>query len=239
MCRILAFKAKGEPNFEVLKAFLSASKNDVYFKYGSHSDGWGFIALISKNGKWKVLYYKTNEPIYEDPLFFDYLSLLKGDEIYAIFHARKAGKNFLLGVRHNHPYYYRLSTHDLYFAHNGSINRKAFSEPNYPSTDSYLFFLEIIKNYSLKNDFKTAYLETLSTLSQYASSLNSALLTFNNQEGPRIFVGYYYNKNRMKEIEEYYKLYRYENYIFSSTVGYYLGKNVEELSFSSINEISG
>ncbi|BFH72726.1 class II glutamine amidotransferase [Sulfurisphaera javensis] len=239
MCRILAFKAKGEPNLEVLKAFLNASKNDVYFKYGSHSDGWGFVAYILRNGKWRVLYYKTSEPIYEDQSFLDYINLLKGDEIYAIFHARKAGKSFLLGVRHNHPYYYRLSTHDAYFVHNGSINRKAFSEPNYPSTDSYLFFLEIIKNYNVKGDFKIAYLEALSALSPYASSLNSALLTFNSQEGPKIFVGYYYNKSRMKEMEEYYKLYRYENYIFSSTVAYYLGKHVEELSFASINEVVG
>lgn len=239
MCRLLAFKAKGEPNLDILKAFLNASKNDIYFKYGSHSDGWGFSAFILRNNKWRVLFYKTNEPVYEDPLFIDYINLLKGDEIYAIFHARKAGKSFLLGVRHNHPYHFKLSTHDLFFAHNGSINRKAFSEPNYPSTDSYLFFLEIIKKYNEKNDFKTAYLEVLSQLSSYASSLNSTLLTFNSQEGPKIYVAYYYNKSRMKEIEEYYKLYRYENYIFSSTIGYYLGKRDEELSFSSINEISG
>lgn len=239
MCRILAFRAKGEADISVLRAFLNASKNDIYFKYGSHSDGWGFAAFILRNGKWRIISYKTNEPIYEDEMFFEYINLLKGDDIYAILHARKAGKMFLLGVRHNHPYYHRLATHDIYFAHNGSISRKAFNNPNYPSTDSYLFFQEVIRLYQEKNDFKIAYMEAINSLSNYASSLNSALLTFNSQEGPRIYVGYYYNKNRIKEIEEYYKLYRYENYIFSSTVGFYLGKKVEELGFSLVNDIIG
>ena len=239
MCRILAFKAKGEPDLSILKAFLEASKNDVYFRYGSHSDGWGFTALILRNGKWRVLFYKTHEPIYEDEMFYNYVNLLKGDEIYAIFHARKAGKSFLLGVRHNHPYYYRLPTHDAYFAHNGSINRKAFSDPNYPSTDSYLFFQEIIKKYQEIKDFRRAYLETIQSLANFATSLNSALLTFNSQEGAKLYVGYYYNKSRMREMEEYYKMYRYENYIFSSTVAYYLGKKVQELSFGVIDDISG
>ena len=239
MCRILAFKAKGEPDLSVLKAFLEASKNDVYFKYGSHSDGWGFVAFILRNGKWRVLFYKTHEPIYEDEMFFNYVSLLKGDEIHAIFHARKAGKSFLLGVRHNHPYYHKLPTHDVYFAHNGSISRKAFNNPTYPSTDSYLFFQEIIRKYQETNDFKLAYFETIQNLATYATSLNSALLTFNSQEGPKIYVGYYYNKSRMKEMEEYYKMYRYENYIFSSTIAYYLGKKTQELSFGAINDMSG
>jgi len=239
MCRILAFKAKGEPDLSILKAFLEASKNDVYFRYGSHSDGWGFTAIILRNGKWRVLYYKTHEPIYEDEMFYEYINLLKGDEIYAIFHARKAGKTFLLGVRHNHPYYYRLPTYDTYFVHNGSINRKAFADPNYPSTDSYLFFQEIIKKYQEISDFRRAYLETIQTLANFATSLNSALLTFNSQEEPKLYVGYYYNKGRMREMEEYYKMYRYENYVFSSTVAYYLGKKVQELSFGVIDEISG
>jgi len=39
-------------------------------------------------------------------------------------------------------------------------------------------------------------------------------------------------------MEEYYKLYQYENYIFSSTVNYYLGKKGEELEFNTIYEIN-
>mgnify|MGYP001772516337 CR=1 FL=1 len=237
MCRLLAFDVKEKLDEEIVNAFVKAAKNDIYFKYVSHSHGWGIAAIIEKNGKYRVLYYRSIEPIYEDEMFYQLVSLLKGDRITGIVHARKAGKEFLIGLRHNHPYHLKTRTHDLYFAHNGSINRKAFSQPDYPSTDSYLFFLELSK--LLENmSVESAYSQLITQLGKYSSSLNSALLTFNDVEGPQVYFAYYYNKERIKEIEEYYKIYRYENYVFSSTVAYYLGRKVESVELGSVIRIS-
>lgn len=236
MCRLLAFSVRGEIDKEIVNSFINAAKNDVYFKYGSHSHGWGITAIVWKSGRPKVIYYKSVEPIYEDETFTRIIDLLKGDKISGIIHARKAGKDFLIGLRHNHPYHIKTQTHDLYFAHNGSINRKAFQNPSYPSTDSYLFFLEIVNRLD-KQEIRNAYRDAVNALKDYATSLNSALLSYNDYEGDKIFIAYYYNKARMREMEEYYKLYRYENYIFSSTVNYYLGKKGEELEFNTIYEI--
>nr|MCG2909636.1 class II glutamine amidotransferase [Stygiolobus sp.] len=63
MCRLLAFSVRGEINKEIINSFINAAKNDVYFKYGSHSHGWGITAIVWKREKPKVIYYKSVEPI--------------------------------------------------------------------------------------------------------------------------------------------------------------------------------
>jgi len=239
MCRLLAFDVKEKVDLEVIKAFVNAAKNDIYSKYISHPHGWGISAIIEINGKYKLIYYKSTEPIYEDEFFYNIVNLLKGDRITGIIHARKAGKEFLIGLRHNHPYHMKTKTHDLYFAHNGSINRKAFSQPDYPGTDSYLFFLELVKALeSSQQEIERVYKQVIDNLSKFSSSLNSALLTFNEIEGPVVYFAHYYNKERIREMEEYYKVYRYENYIFSSTVSYYLNRDVESVELGSVIRLS-
>ncbi|BCU69412.1 class II glutamine amidotransferase [Stygiolobus caldivivus] len=239
MCRLLAFNTKERVDTDVIRAFVDAARNDVYFRYVSHSHGWGIAAIVEKEGKQRIIYYKSVEPIYEDDMFYNIVESLKGNRIIGIVHARKAGKEFLIGLRHNHPYHLKIRSHDLYFAHNGSINRKAFEHPDYPSTDSYLFFLELVKN--VENSpisIEKAYSKLILELGRYSSSLNSALLTFNEVEGPEVYFAHYYNKERIKEIEEYYRVYRYGDYVFSSTIAYYLGKKVESVELGSVIRLS-
>ncbi|WP_016730974.1 class II glutamine amidotransferase [Saccharolobus islandicus] len=237
MCRILAFHTKAEISKKYVNALVKASRNDIFSKYGSHPDGWGLSAFLKKNDKWKVIYYRSEDPIFEDPNFNYLIDIAKGEEIIGIIHARKAGRKFLTGVSHAHPYYVRANIYDLYFAHNGSVSRTSFKDNNRPFTDSYLI-LEEIKTL-IENNMSPfeAYVNTLDKLKDYSTSLNSGLIYYNKKEGPSLLIGYYYNKNRLsKETnEEYYKLYTdNERYVFSSTIKYYLGVDAEELMMGSI-----
>ncbi|AHC50772.1 glutamine amidotransferase [Sulfolobus acidocaldarius SUSAZ] len=237
MCRLLGFSVKGEVDHKALKALIDAARNDLFSRYLNHPHGWGISAIIYRDNKPRVLYFKSPIPIYDDPTFYDIASLLKGDRVIGMIHVRRAGKGFLLGVRHNHPYHVRTKNLDIYFAHNGSISRKAFEDPNYPSTDSYLFLQEIIKNIDRNNlDVKRAYEETIIKLSEFSVTLNSILLSLSNED-VSLLVGHYYNKNKMRDVEDYYKMYRYENFVFSSTVMYYYGVKGEELRQGSVIEI--
>ncbi|BDC19560.1 class II glutamine amidotransferase [Acidianus sp. HS-5] len=233
MCRILAFKEKERINGEVLKAFVNSARYDPFSPYKSHPDGWGFIILVKKNGSWRSIYYRSPEPIFQDDLSL--LTSIKGDEILGIIHARKAGKKFLQGLTHAHPYHARAGAYDLYFAHNGSISRSAFQNPSLPYTDSYMFLLKIVDEVSKSNDVRNSFRITFNSFKEYAASLNSALLSFSEGEGPLIQVGYYYNKREAVDYsEEYFKLYIWRNYVFSSTIKYYLGNADNELVYGDI-----
>jgi hypothetical protein len=55
--------------------------------------------------------------------------------------------------------------------------------------------------------------------------------------GPSLYVYYYYNKEKMREKEEYYRLYRSGGYIFSSSVNYYLRGIGRELPYDELTEL--
>ncbi|WP_338599392.1 class II glutamine amidotransferase [Sulfolobus tengchongensis] len=243
MCRFIAFRTKGEISKKYVDALIRASKNDVFSRYGSHPDGWGLSVFVKRNSKWRVIYYRSEDPIYEDSYVSYLLEIAKGDEIVGIIHARKAGSKFLIGLSHSHPYHIRVNAYDLYFAHNGSVSRIAFSSnSSKPYTDSYLILEEIktlVENNMTPFD---AYSLTIEKLKDFSTSLNSSLISYAKSEGPSILVAYYYNKNRLlKETkEEYYKLYTdNKGYVFSSTVKYYLeeGADAEELTMGNITHL--
>ncbi|MDT7900843.1 MAG: class II glutamine amidotransferase [Acidianus sp.] len=233
MCRLLAFRDREKINGEVLKAFVNSARYDPFSPYKSHPDGWGFIIFVKKSGIWRSLYYRSPEPIFQDDL--SALTSIKGEEILGIIHARKAGKKFLQGLTHAHPYHIRSGVYDLYFAHNGSISRNAFENPSLPYTDSYMFLLRIVEGVSKTNDVKESFRFAFNSLKEYSASLNSALLSYSEGEGPLIQIGYYYNKKEaLDSSEEYFKLYIWRNYVFSSTIKYYLGNADNELVYGDI-----
>ncbi len=220
MCRILAFHVKGEVDKEALEALRLASKNDTLSIYGNHPDGWGISALIREGNEWNLLEYKTSKPAFNDP-FFDSLRL-KGEEIYGIVHARKARTNFLLGVAHSHPYHIRVNGYDIFFAHNGSINRKVFNDPMRPYTDSYMMLDDIASYVSSGLHPVDAYEKEYMKVKEFSSSLNSAMLYMRGKE-VKLTVLHYFNVNMMKEKnEEYYHLYCNESYCMSSSLMKYL-----------------
>ncbi|TRN02449.1 glutamine amidotransferase [Sulfolobus sp. F1] len=242
MCRFIAFHTKGEIKKKYLDGLLKASYNDVFSKYRSHSDGWGYVIFVKLSQKWRVWYYRSEEPIYQDENGLQFLESIRGDEIVGIVHARRSSKKFLVGLTHCHPYFLRAGPYDLYFAHNGSVMRKAFRDPYRPYTDSYVILEEIKTLIESDNQVPLeAYFSTIQRLKDYATSLNSSLIYFDKNNGPTLLVAYYYNVSRVTSSvsEEYYKLYiNEENYIIPSTVKYYLNeRESKELELGNIVEL--
>lgn len=238
MCRLLAFNTKNEINNNVIEALVKSAKKDPFSTYSSHPDGWGFVIYAKKGNFWRSIYYRSPEPIYEDPDGLELLRSIKAERIVGIAHVRKGNKRFLLGVSHNHPYHKRINQYDVYFAHNGSINRKGFIHvnPSLPYTDSYLFLEEL--SHVVKDSIEEAYRQLFERLKEYSTSLNSSLLLYSEGEGPQVLIGYYYSKINKRELnEEYYKIYRLEDYVFSSTIKYYLNKYDDELEYNAITKL--
>ncbi|MEM0373140.1 MAG: class II glutamine amidotransferase [Sulfolobaceae archaeon] len=231
MCRLLAFRSK-EINRSFVSALVKSAENDIYSRYGMHPHGWGIVCYIKKGSKWRILYHKSTLPIYQDESLVEILDIIKGDEVVGIIHARRASKEFLLGVLHNHPYYYSLKDKELFFAHNGSVKRDVFKYKELQRTDSYLVFMEII---DLLNTFDVleSYKQVINRLGPYSTSLNSSLLVFWDDE-PNLYFAHYYNKFRIRDIEEYYKIYEVNGYVFSSTLKYYLGIEARSLELGEI-----
>ncbi|ABP94364.1 MULTISPECIES: class II glutamine amidotransferase [Metallosphaera] len=234
MCRFVAFAGKGEIDGEVIGALMKSSRKDV-LSSNSHPDGWGY-AIYVLDGEWSRFQYASARPMYADENV-SILYTIRGERIVGIIHARKTLKRFLTGVSHAHPYHIRAGPYDLFFAHNGSVSRSAFKDSDLPYTDSYMILREIAKEVS-SMDPATAYLRVMSRLKGNATSLNSALLSYAEGTGPELFAYYYYNRNNMREMEEYYKMYSHDSYVYSATVNYYLGGRGKELPLDRVYRIN-
>jgi len=232
MCRLLAFRTKGEINRSFVSALVKSAENDVYSRYGMHPHGWGIACYIRRGSNWRLIYHKSTLPIYQDNDLSLILDMIKGDEVVGIIHVRRASKGFLLGLSHNHPYYYTLNNKELFFAHNGSVRRDVFKYKDLQKTDSYLIFMEIIDLINYLEPLE-GYKQVISKLGPYSTSLNSSLLVFWENE-PTLYFAHYYNKLRMRDIEEYYKVYETNGYVFSSTLKYYLGIDARSLELGEI-----
>ncbi|MGC9105170.1 MAG: class II glutamine amidotransferase [Thermoprotei archaeon] len=221
MCRLLAFNVESF-DFKFVDALRRAAKDDPFFSLGTHDDGWGASVYYFSKGQWRLIAYKTKVPIFEDETLDNLFSLIEGKRAAGVVHARK-GRRFLYALPNNHPYHARARNYDLHFVHNGSIGRKAFQTPDYPATDSFLYFAEIVREVERGQTPYEAYKSVTEALKPYASSLNSALLAYDEVQGPSLYFVSYHNKARAKEVEEYYRVYYYNGYVFSSTVKHYLG----------------
>jgi Predicted glutamine amidotransferase len=235
MCRFVAFRAEGEVDPNVLESLIKASDKDPYSSFGSHPDGWGFVIYFRDDG-WSKIYYTSRKPIFKDPNV-KLLSSIRGDELVGIIHARRSSKKFLLGPSHAHPYFLRAGPYELFLAHNGSISRVGFTEPNLPYTDSFVMLMEVAKRVQEGMDPVESYSRVTKELRQWSTSLNSSLLFYGEGVGPSLYVYYYYNKEKMREKEEYYRLYRSGGYIFSSSVNYYLRDIGRELPYDELTEL--
>ncbi|QKQ99961.1 glutamine amidotransferase [Metallosphaera tengchongensis] len=236
MCRFVAFSESGAIKPEIINAMIKSAWKDIYSSSGHHDDGWGFVIYAYNNG-WNRIFYNSSKPIFQD----DNVAMLysiRGEKLTGIIHVRKASKKFLSGVSHSHPYHIRAGPNDLFYAHNGSVSRREFSNPNLPYTDSFMILKTIVEGVESGKGVIDSLNETMIKIKDYSSSLNSALLVFNEAEGPRLFVYYYYNKSNIREKEDYYKMYRHKSYAFSSTVNYYLGSIGHEMKYDKIEELT-
>ena len=221
MCRLLAFNTESfDPKFA--EALRKSAQSDPFFSLGSHTDGWGVAVYFQVDGEWRSLVYRTKVPIFRDPLFDSVTKTVQGRKAVGVMHVRQ-GRRFLYALTNNHPYHARARNYDLFFVHNGSILRKAFPQPTYPATDSFLYFQGIVRLVEEGLPPLEAYSKVSVELMQYASSLNSALLAYDEVSGPSVYYLSYHNRARARELDEYYAVYRHDGYVFSSTLRLYLG----------------
>jgi hypothetical protein len=97
--------------------------------------------------------------------------------------------------------------------------------------------MEVAKRVQEGMDPVESYSRVTKELRQWSTSLNSSLLFYGEGVGPSLYVYYYYNKEKMREKEEYYRLYRSGGYIFSSSVNYYLRGIGRELPYDELTEL--
>ncbi|WP_240938906.1 glutamine amidotransferase [Metallosphaera hakonensis] len=162
---------------------------------------------------------------------------IRGERLYGIIHARKSYRRFLQGVSHAHPYHMRSGPYDLFFAHNGSVSRTFFRNGELPYTDSYMILRDISEVMS-NHTPREAYAIVMERIKEGSTSLNSALLAFSEGGGPELLVYYFYNRDNLREKEEYYKMYRWGSYIYSATVNHYLGYRGSEIKFGDVEQVS-
>lgn len=219
MCRFIAFNT-GKVDKSVISSLVQSAKSDPFSATGSHPDGWGAAAYIKRNSSWKLVYYKSEVPIYEDPFVNTVVSMLEEAEwSTGIIHARKAKKKFLLGVKFNHPYVYSDIQRDVFFAHNGAVRREAFGTPTAIATDSLLMFHEVIRQGL--DEPKESLKLVMSRLRKYAISLNSSLMIGTSRDQPEVIVMSYYNSELSSHNPNYFPLYQRRGLVVSSTVAYY------------------
>ncbi|WP_236752112.1 class II glutamine amidotransferase [Acidianus sp. HS-5] len=221
MCRMFAYVGdSGEELTKLYETLKESAKNDVIAsKFGLnpvHGDGWGYVIYDGE----RIYLYKSKNPIFVESLV---LPSIEG-RFYAIFHARQATDKSTVSSRFSHPFYADNEDYFYFFAHNGSVDKEKLAKDlNFQGTtiDSELALKFLIKNGLEKG------IELL--MREYTkSALNVLILRVSRSDGSAelYYVNYYTRKDR----SEYYKLYKSENAVFSSTLSIYgiKGNEVEE-----------
>lgn len=123
----IASKGLGSHNYtlEISDILIGVSGYDPY-KPGRnkrHGDGWGIIGF-NLNPQ-KLLYYKSDQPLYQEPNLLKKVieGFIIGDHAMII-HARAAGPSLPISAKTSHPFSIELDDgRSLFLAHNGSIDK--------------------------------------------------------------------------------------------------------------------
>ncbi|MCY0884114.1 MAG: class II glutamine amidotransferase [Acidianus infernus] len=219
MCRMFAYVGDSKEELTKLyEALKESAKNDIIAsKYGLnpvHGDGWGYVIYDGE----RIYFYKSKNPIFNESLI---LPSIEG-KFYAIFHARQATDKSTVSARFAHPFYGDDENYFYFFAHNGSVDKEKLAQvlnfQGQTTIDSELALKFLIKNGLDKG------IDLL--MKDYTkSALNVFILRISRSDGSAelYYVNYYTRKDR----SEYYKFYKNENAVFSSTLAYYGIRGVE------------
>ena len=191
MCRLLMFTGSNEglaKLLELTELLVEASCNDPFLfeatggRSSSHGDGWGYALSLKVGGSVRTLYYRTSKRVWLSEEKEKLLGLMEGlkeaERYYGLIHSRKAGRTEPVGDEHNHPYRYVVDGQELFFAHNGGVNKQALAEvlgfeKVSEVTDSFLAGLFIAQRIGKGRRLEEAYRE----LAGYTkSALNTGLL---------------------------------------------------------------
>ena len=123
MCRMLLFTGNDEELFNsLLRSLEEVCKSDPLHDYQKkpfldHKDGWGFV----DSGKGFLSFTK-----YTDPIFHSGQKIFHGD--IRLIHARNATVGEPLTLTSTHPFHLPLDDYDVYFAHNGWIDKNKLTD---------------------------------------------------------------------------------------------------------------
>ena len=230
---MLAYKGKSK---EELKNYVSclvkaAEKDPITGDV--HGDGWG-IVVYSDSGT--LIHYRSSLSIFSDNKLWKILDILEG-QIWVIIHARLASQKELVDSKFSHPYIESTPHELLYFAHNGSVDK--FSLGKYLGIDpQFMVDSELIGKFLVREGLSKESIDKLKEFTK--SALNLFILRIPREKGmPQLLYVNFYNEDYVKKRgipSEYYKLYREENVVFSSSLSYFC-ESGDEVMFGSLGEL--
>jgi|BEDMetMinimDraft_2_1075160.scaffolds.fasta_scaffold00174_5 glutamine amidotransferase len=199
---MIGFLSRDFP-LEEYKALVRVSSRDQLLGNQPHANGWGYFIFMYRANSWSYITYKSPLPIYEDEIYVP-----RAEKYIGLIHSRRSSKKFLKGVQHSHPYLIKIDSYEIALAHNGSVQREAFKElAREPYTDSYLILLLLKDKIHRGRNPEEALKELVYELGNKATSLNILLLVYTPSSGPSLCYSSFYNPNRIREEEMYYKMY--------------------------------
>ena len=190
MCRMLLFAGTNETYFQTLmKALEDVSRNDPLHEYEKkafldHRDGWGYI----DSGPDFISFNKSLLPIFDDNR-----KHFAGD--IRMLHSRNATEGEPRSILSTQPFHMAFPDNDLYFAHNGWIDKAklsgGFTEEFLQSRSDSEVFLNLMAGMqgSILQRFQSA-LERVYETDSLLSGLNIFILSVNRETKERDLLAY-------------------------------------------------
>ena len=229
---MLAYVGKDKGKLKKLAQCMILSAKEDPITHESHKDGWGIVAYDGE----KMIYYRSVNPIFnESEVLFNLINLLNS-ESKVIIHARLASDKKLVSSYLSHPYMESNENFIIYVAHNGVVDKEELGKVL--NIDSRLMVdSELIGKYvSIHGIEKVKDLQTYTK-----SALNLFILKIDREsKEAHLYYYNYYNVNYLRKKgvpEEYYYLYRGEDYVFSSSLAYSGCEKGNKVEFGELEEL--
>ena len=214
MCRMLLFNGKDEKYFQsFLKSLEDVSKQDPLHNlekkaFLDHKDGWGYVDSGSD-------FISLNKSL--QPIFDDYKKNFVGD--MRMIHSRNATEGEPHGILSTQPFHMAFLNDDIFFAHNGWIDKvkisKGIGEEFIHSRSDSEVFLNLMAGLEgpILQKFLTA-LEVVYETDSLLSALNIFILSVNRKTKQRDLLVY----SDAKHFNLYHKLFFLRGTDFSAVI---------------------
>ncbi|MFP3238838.1 MAG: hypothetical protein RXQ00_06480 [Caldivirga sp.] len=231
----------------VVNGLIKAASNDPYGErlYGesSHSDGWGFVSLVTGNPTSPSM-FKSLKPIYLDPLSPKILlSVHEGHgTLIEMIHARAASTGTPKNMTSTHPVHSITNTgHEVFMIHNGSFRRDDLARylnlgPSYGASYNDTFIANLALAGRVSDGITVEDLKWLLGYVKTGANLGILMVKYMNGQlsEVQLVVGSYYvkaNDGKDAARDDYYRLYWCSGnginvYASSTIVDYYRPVNL-------------
>lgn len=214
MCRMLLFLGKNDSNFiSLLKSLEEVCRDDPLHDFEhkpflDHKDGWGYV----DSGREFLSFTKFLTPIFQEKQ-----ASFNGD--IRLIHARNATEGEPRSLASTQPFHLPLENHDIYFAHNGWIDKTKltgkFSDEFRATRSDSEIFLSLMGQYT-GNPLErfNAALEQVYSTGSLLSGLNIFLLSANRKTQERDVYVY----SDARNFDLYHRFYFVKGMEFSAVV---------------------